>query len=473
MSDAKKTQSTPARRAGGRKNAAANKRGNSPASNASGSSGSHGGISEASAAAATVPAGGFQNTGAGAGASHSSRRGGANIAEELQFRLAEVERREREIARWEARQAQSTSTGQEAIFPEKHNLAVRAGPGAEENAVTAAVREEVRIAAVQPPELTYVSASKGSALEDWLFKLEQLFAQTRKTEAEWQERVRIAKLHWDRHMFLWWSGCEKAASESGAPIASWTAFVSALRRQFVPAGDAEAARLELFRLRMGGGESMDTYVQRAVLLVARAGGFIDDKMAGALLMEGADASRFPFTVQSVRRRLHEAGMGGLSFAQVRAELSMEAHSEPNLLPAARGVNSAPAAAGGNYRSNKSGSAGGASSKQVRINALRKQLHALETAGEEGEDSPAEGPSKVQVAPVGAGAKGGGSHRKPNGVACYKCGVEGHVVAECTSKKELRKCYLCEEVGHVRTHCPRKKRQEGAAAASAEIPSKNE
>ena len=444
MSDAKTMQNTPNKqRAGGRRNAP-NKRNSSPASNASGSNGSQGGgsASVASAAAPNVEASNI-------------------IAEELRLRLAEVERRERDLNKREAQLAHGAPQKAGGHLVQALGTAGPSSPVVAENAV--AVREEVRISAVQPPELTYVSASKGSALEDWLFKLDQLFTQTRRPETEWQERIRVAKLHWDRHMFLWWSGCVKAAEETKAPIASWSAFVFALRRQFVPAGDAEAARSDLLRLRLGGGESMDAYLQRAVLLMARAGEFVDDKMAGVLLIEGVDSSRFPFTVQSVRRRLREAGVSGLSFAQVRAELSTEAHSEPSLHLAGRGAGGAHAAASGDYnRSKKFGSTGGAgaSSKQLRINALRKKLQALETTGEEDEDSASDETGKVNIAPVGA--KSGGPNRN-----CHKCGGEGHIARECTSKKELRKCFLCEKVGHVRPDCPDKKRQEGAASAGTQ------
>ena len=130
-------------------------------------------------------------------------------AAEMQRRLAEVERRERALVQREAQlhvqqqQAQGVASSSSAADVE-----------------SVAVREDVRVAAVQPPELSYANASGGSALEDWLFKLEQLFTQTRRTEAAWQERVRIAQLHWDRHMSLWWAGCAEAAAAAGAPLDS-------------------------------------------------------------------------------------------------------------------------------------------------------------------------------------------------------------------------------------------------------------
>jgi hypothetical protein len=461
----KKTQRTPSRRI-----AKQAKQSSSPSSNLSGSSSSsssHGGVS---GSGATVSHAVLHEPISGSGSAQSLSGGVNNTEENMQLRLAELERREREIAQYEARLGIARGSEVTVQLPQRRIDQ----PVASEQRLSP-VREEVRIAAIQPQELTYVSASKGSALEDWLFKLEQLFTQTRKPEAEWQERVRIAKLYWDRHMSLWWAGCVEAAAETEAPITSWTAFVSALRGQFVPAGDAEAARLELLRLRMGGSESMDAYLQRAVLLVSRAGAFVDSKMVGVLLIVGVDSSRFPFTVQSVRRRLREAGVGGMSFAQVRAELSMEAHNEPNFQPLARGVNSSAAAASGGQRSRNFNSSEGSNSKQIRINALRKQLQALETAGEEA-DEVASGESgfngQMHVAPVGtASARGSGPHRGSASSVCHKCGGDGHFAVDCKSNKELRKCFSCGKVGHVRFRCPDRNRQEGAAGA--EVQSKNE
>jgi hypothetical protein len=384
-------------------------------------------------------------------------------AEEMQRRLAEVERRERALLQRENQlyvQQQRVQSVALSSSSSSSSSVVDAG--------SAPVRVDVRVAAVQPPELSYANASGGSALEDWLFKLEQLFAQTRTAEAAWQERVRTAQLHWDRHMSLWWAGCAEAAASAGVPVDSWPAFVAALRKHFVPTGDAEAARTELFRLRMRGGESMDAYLQRAVLIVARAGAFVDGKMAGALAIEGVDVVRFPFTVQAVRGVQRKAGVQGLSFAQARVELSTGAHDEPHLqLPQARGGSNGNAAdrGGQGYRV-PSKSAGTSGSKQVRINALRQQLQALEEEDAGGDEREAAG-GVVQVAPLGRGA---GSTR---GSACYKCGGEGHIVAECTSKKELRTCYRCGKAGHVRSKCPDKKQQRDAARGAGEEGSKNE
>ncbi|MFP5465880.1 MAG: hypothetical protein ACLGHR_14090, partial [Gammaproteobacteria bacterium] len=65
---------------------------------------------------------------------------------------------------------------------------------------------QVRMSAVQPGELAYHKASEGTTLADWLFKLEQLLSQLGVGSGEFGERVRIAAMHWDRQINVWWEG---------------------------------------------------------------------------------------------------------------------------------------------------------------------------------------------------------------------------------------------------------------------------
>jgi hypothetical protein len=353
---------------------------------------------------------------------------------------------------------------------------------------------QVRMSAVQPGELAYHKASEGTTLADWLFKLEQLLSQLGVASGDFGERVRIAAMHWDRQIHVWWEGHAQQAAGAGAPIADWPAFVTALKANFMPTNDAEAAASELLRLRMRGGESMDAYMQRAALLLARADGRLPDVAAARSALDGVDSSRFPFAVAAARKAMRTAALP-LSFHALRAELTALAVDEPALGgrwgglagSGGRGASAAGGATGASSSSSRQGAAaagrgGGSSSSMTRkqllqrINALESTRHAHDSE-DDTYDASDDDDTAVHTAPVAAKGAGrraagagkqasdsssSGSHRQRR---CFKCGSSDHGVRECTSKKELRSCLACHEQGHLVAACPQVRRggsgEEGA------------
>jgi len=207
---------------------------------------------------------------------------------------------------------------------------------------------------------------------------------------------------------------------------------------------------------------MEAYMQRAVLLVARAGGLVESRTAAALALEGVDKSRFPFTCAAVARKERAAGVVGMSFAQMREELSAEAAMEPQLGGrGGGGGSSSSSSSSGNSNSggrSNGGAKGATNSRQLRINALQQQLKVLE----DGDDDSTDG--SYGMAPVATGAAGSEA-RHP----CHKCGADGHIVRDCKSKKELRTCFGCGKPGHLRHKCPVKRKgaqKQGAAEDEA-------
>lgn len=332
----------------------------------------------------------------------------------------------------------------------------------------------VRVSAVQPTRLSYGSASAGSGLEDWLFSVEQLLTQMRHTEANGDDRAMIATatLYWDRPMQLWFEAEQQQQqqqrvdhgsqmdSDSAPLTTSWKEFKAALRRQFTPLADDFVARDELLSLRMRGGESMEAYMQRVVLLVTRAGQQIDGRTAATLTLRGVDELRFPFTVSAAKRKERESGTMGMSFAAMRSELTFGAHNEPKLNlhnggntngSNSSGSSSHPRTARGNNSNTTTNR-----NKQIRIAALQQQLQELQEESEHDESS-------LITAPLTAG--GGRTGASTGDIRCRKCGKSGHVVAECTSKTELRKCFRCNEVGHLANKC--RNRGDKGKSSSAE------
>lgn len=310
---------------------------------------------------------------------------------------------------------------------------------------------------VQPQQLQYETAAQGSTLADWLFDVDRLFRQLGLAEGDAARRIAEASLHWDRQVDLWWRGREQQARTAGAPIASWAAFVAALQANFVPTGDAEAAARELLRLRMKATESMDAYMQRAALLLARADSRIDAATAARIAVEGVDSSRFPFALAAVRASMRRKPT--MPFNEVRLELTEAAAHEPGL--AAPSVGSS----GGAHRQSASSSGRqGASQKQLRISALERQLQQLR-AGDSSEDE-AEGTEPVHTAPLGRqrGA-GSGGHVSGKQLVCNKCGAAGHVVSECRSKKDQRTCFVCGQPGHIAMRCEQRKGGGGGSDGS--------
>ena len=386
-------------------------------------------------------------------------------ADAMRIRELEEQLRSMQMAQVRMAQQQAATEQQLQLFrqaPQQHRpsaseSSLSSQPSPSSQSQTVSIQPTVRVSAVQPTRLSYGSAAAGSGLEDWLFSVEQLLTQMRHTEANGDDRAMIstATLYWDRPMQLWFDAEQQRIDELGVdsePITYWREFKEALRRQFTPLADDFVARDELLSIRMKGGESMEAYMQRVVLLVTRAGRQIDGRMAATLTLRGVDELRFPFTVAAAKRKERESGTMGMSFAAMRSELTLGAHDEPKLNPRHNSSNSNS----GSSHSGVTRSARGSnnSNRQVRIAALQQQLQDLQEGSESDEFN-------LITAPL---TTSGG--RATEDVRCRKCGKSGHVVVECKSKTELRKCFRCNEVGHLANKCSTRRSKAGSAAAAA-------
>ena len=383
-----------------------------------------------------------QETGAATGSA-----AGAGLSEAEQLREAQ-EAMQLLQERIHALQLQSQQQGQQQAASSRQTPEAQVREGAPRRQL------------VQPQQLHYETAAQGTTLADWLFDLDRLFRQLNIDEAAAAQRISEASLHWDRQIDIWWQGRKRQARTAGTPIDTWAVFVAALQANFVPTGDAEAAARELLRLRMKGGEAMDTYMQRAALLLARCDGRIDAATAARIAVEGVDSSRFPFSLAAVRATMR--GNANMEFHQVRLDLTEAAVHEPRLA-------TVPASSGGSSNSSgrssaaASGHGASKSSKQLRISALERQLEQLRAG--EGSDDESGSAAALHTAPVArqqgagrGGPSGGSSGSRP--LVCNKCGAAGHVVAECHSKKEQRKCFVCGLPGHIAMRCEKRKGGEG-------------
>ena len=183
-----------------------------------------------------------------------SLRGGAEMVEEtVEIGLAEVERRERELAQ---RRPLGLVGNSEVQMQLPQRQIERSASGEQ-----GAVREEVRIAAIQPPQ-THIRACPEARARGLVIQAGGSL-HTRKSEAEWQERVpRCNDVLGSSHVSVVGDGGGDHSDRVVGCVRGGAAWGVALT------GDAEAARGELLRLRMAGGESMDAYLQRAVLLAS-------------------------------------------------------------------------------------------------------------------------------------------------------------------------------------------------------------
>jgi hypothetical protein len=291
-------------------------------------------------------------------------------------------------------------------------------------------------------ELVYATAGQEGVLASWLFELRRA-RMLHGIDSE-AARMRLAEARWDEPMARWWAGHERARRDAEEPALTWEQVEQLLRTTFRPTGDERAAYTKLLAVRMQGGEGMDAYLLRVDELRGRAGARAAQEDAIVhQSMQGVDASRFPFTLLAVRRRVQEAEDAGepMGFHAVRALLMAEAHHEPAV------QRSAPAAAmgsKGNHHKQHTGAGSGEAAKQLRVAALRQELAALEQTA---------GPA-LTVAPL---------HTQSSG--CRKCGKDGHQSWECTSATDRRTCFSCGQAGHIKPNCPDRAAKASAAAAA--------
>ena len=297
--------------------------------------------------------------------------------------------------------------------------------------------EAPRRAAVQPNRLRGSEAAKPGVLDDWLFDLNALLAQLNLADAPLADKLRIAAENWDRATQAWWEGCDQLAQGSDRPITTWEQFVAAIRANYVPVADADVAQQELFALRMTASESMERYMSRAAALSDRVPQTrVPSTVVADLAAKGVDGSRFPIALTQYRMRLMEqrtehAGEG-FSFAATRQLLTSLAAAEPSQWgPMTGAPRSAPprkTGDGGSATSSRGNTMNRAGTdKQVRINALRRELQQLEQRAPSSGDEEVGG-SVVQAAAVDKRREGMRDMR-----TCFACGQTGHIKRQCPQR----------------------------------------
>ena len=301
-----------------------------------------------------------------------------------------------------------------------------------------AAPQTVKYKGLDPTELRAADASKGTTLEDWIYSVERLMDQSETTDFDRQ--MRMAGGFWDRQVNIWWKGHEEMRRQKGEPINDWAGWVAALRANYTPTSDVDAACGQLFQLTMRAGESMDRYVARAHELYSRIPRRrVTAEAAAEHMQRGVDARRYPLTLVSIgteqqRERTRNGGKG-LSFEATRGLLVEAAVREPSHLIA--GAAAAAAASASNRG-------------QQRVNTLGQHQSRYPPPDDEGEEGYGED-EEQSVNAIAAAS-----------VTCYRCKQQGHFASACPNA-DARQCNKCKGYGHIARDCSKQQRGGGGRA----------
>ena len=402
-------------------------------------------------AMSTVRLGTTTNTGALAPASRSTLRVEADVAAQHQAAGAaaapDLQQQQRALSAAEAARAPSA--------PGVHAAALAAPPRRE----LPKVKQELEAAGL---------SKDPTLLKSWVFEMERLLRAMELSSAQqftFGDRLSVAQDHWDAGIDAWWTTlCDGRATAMQPAVCSWAGLIAALHETYGSGSDGLTAARGMHQIKQGASESMEAYVRRVLELQGRIpSGRLPSHVVGDLALNGADESRFPWTLSIIRGEAmafansQPSGQGpDMSFIAHR--LRTQAGSEPKVVRTS---------GAGSSELNSIKAELAKLQRQVAQNSQVMHAAAINTA-QPTESQGSEGSNRKSSAGK-RGWRPGGRNRTDQGTAAGAGGTGSSQRKQLDDDELARRfeaglCFECNKPGHIGRDCPeraakKKKQQE--------------